>query len=390
LGLAVAEGSGKQAYTIAAGSDGEMAERVILYSNELFGHSRQSVVKIPAEDMARYAASKPGFNGFKPKEQYRPFTGGRLIAHILGNMVGHGAFHKHIPSPIFNANRSTQIAFLKSLIAGDGHIRVRPAKGQVEIGITTISPKLVTDTIFLCRQAGIWGCVGKHGDATSSRGVVNQKSYRITLSGGVNTRDFIINNSLKYSSRTAFEGIPCKLLQMELHTEKKRIKRVPYNETYPCGARVVPIRTQTLYQQMLSQLEDWAVLEVVGIEKVKPSIPYVYDLVVPGNHTFVAGTGLILVHNSGGETFRVNFAVRLALSEVLAQRSGARLQTLVIDEGFGSQDTLGRQRLIEAINMVSQDFEKILVITHIDELKDAFPSRIEVEKTDRGSRVRVW
>ena len=93
---------------------------------------------------------------------------------------------------------------------------------------------------------------------------------------------------------------------------------------------------------------------------------------------------------SGGEAFRVNFAIRLALSEVLAQRAGARLQTLVIDEGFGSQDAQGRQRLIEAINLVSQDFSKILVITHIDELKDAFPARIEVEKTQRGSTVSVF
>jgi exonuclease SbcC len=93
---------------------------------------------------------------------------------------------------------------------------------------------------------------------------------------------------------------------------------------------------------------------------------------------------------SGGEAFRVNFAIRLALSEVLSQRAGARLQTLVIDEGFGSQDAQGRQRLIEAINLVRQDFAKILVITHIDELKDAFPMRIEVEKTPRGSAVRIF
>lgn len=92
---------------------------------------------------------------------------------------------------------------------------------------------------------------------------------------------------------------------------------------------------------------------------------------------------------SGGEAFRVNFAIRLALSEILAQRKGARLQTLVIDEGFGSQDVQGRQRLIEAINIVKNDFEKILIITHLDEMKDAFPNRIEVEKTDRGSSVRV-
>jgi exonuclease SbcC len=92
---------------------------------------------------------------------------------------------------------------------------------------------------------------------------------------------------------------------------------------------------------------------------------------------------------SGGEAFRVNFAIRLALSKILAQRKGARLQTLVIDEGFGSQDTQGRQRLIEAINLVKNDFAKILVITHLDELKDAFPTRIEVEKTERGSTLHV-
>ncbi len=93
---------------------------------------------------------------------------------------------------------------------------------------------------------------------------------------------------------------------------------------------------------------------------------------------------------SGGEVFRVNFAVRLALSEILARRTGARLQTLVIDEGFGSQDTQGRQRLIEAINSVQKDFAKILVITHLEELKEAFPSRIVVEKTMQGSTLQVF
>jgi exonuclease SbcC len=92
---------------------------------------------------------------------------------------------------------------------------------------------------------------------------------------------------------------------------------------------------------------------------------------------------------SGGEAFRVNLAIRLALSELLAIRAGARLQTLVVDEGFGSQFGQGRQHLIEAINMVKDDFAKVLVISHIDELKEAFPSRIEVEKTERGSTLRV-
>jgi exonuclease SbcC len=92
---------------------------------------------------------------------------------------------------------------------------------------------------------------------------------------------------------------------------------------------------------------------------------------------------------SGGEAFRVDFAIRIALSRLLARRAGAQLQTLVIDEGFGTQDAQGRERLVEAINAIQDDFVRVLVITHIDELKDAFPARIEVTKTPDGSVVEV-
>jgi len=92
---------------------------------------------------------------------------------------------------------------------------------------------------------------------------------------------------------------------------------------------------------------------------------------------------------SGGEAFRINFAIRVALSKLLARRAGARLQTLIVDEGFGTQDTQGRERLVEAIGSVQDDFERILVITHIEELKDSFPVRIDVFKTPQGSQISV-
>jgi exonuclease SbcC len=92
---------------------------------------------------------------------------------------------------------------------------------------------------------------------------------------------------------------------------------------------------------------------------------------------------------SGGESFRVDFAIRIALSKLLARRAGAQLQTLVIDEGFGTQDAVGRDRLVEAINSIAGDFARIMVITHIEELKDAFPVRIEVTKTASGSQFTV-
>lgn len=92
---------------------------------------------------------------------------------------------------------------------------------------------------------------------------------------------------------------------------------------------------------------------------------------------------------SGGEAFRINFALRIALSKLLARRAGAQLRTLFIDEGFGSQDEDGRDKLVDAINTIQSDFDLILVITHIDELRDSFPVHLLVEKTAAGSTVTI-
>jgi exonuclease SbcC len=92
---------------------------------------------------------------------------------------------------------------------------------------------------------------------------------------------------------------------------------------------------------------------------------------------------------SGGEAFRINFAIRIALSRLLARRAGAQLRSLFIDEGFGTQDARGREQLVSAINNIQDDFDRILVITHIEELKEAFPTRIEVLKTPQGSQFQL-
>jgi exonuclease SbcC len=92
---------------------------------------------------------------------------------------------------------------------------------------------------------------------------------------------------------------------------------------------------------------------------------------------------------SGGESFRINFAIRIALSRLLAHRAGAQLRSLYIDEGFGTQDAVGREQLVAAINSIQEDFDLILVITHIDEMKEAFPVRIEVSKTPQGSKFEL-
>ncbi len=92
---------------------------------------------------------------------------------------------------------------------------------------------------------------------------------------------------------------------------------------------------------------------------------------------------------SGGEAFRINFSVRLALAKLLAQRAGTSLQMLIVDEGFGTQDAEGCHRLVGAINAIAADFACILTVTHMPQFKEAFQTRIEVYKGDRGSSLQV-
>lgn len=92
---------------------------------------------------------------------------------------------------------------------------------------------------------------------------------------------------------------------------------------------------------------------------------------------------------SGGEAFRINFAMRLAFARVLSQRQGCTLQTLIIDEGFGSQDREGCQRLLSSINAIAHEFACILVVTHVPQLQEAFSTVIEVTKTNEGSKIHL-
>lgn len=93
---------------------------------------------------------------------------------------------------------------------------------------------------------------------------------------------------------------------------------------------------------------------------------------------------------SGGEAFRADFALRIALSKLLARRAGAQLRTLIIDEGFGTQDANGLEQMIDCIQTISEDFSKVLVVTHLEVIKNAFPTRIEVSKEpDTGSHFEV-
>ena len=93
---------------------------------------------------------------------------------------------------------------------------------------------------------------------------------------------------------------------------------------------------------------------------------------------------------SGGEAFRIDFALRIAISKLLARRAGTSLQTLIIDEGFGSQDEEGLTHMMNAIYAIQEDFSKIIIVSHLNSMKDQFPVHMIVEKEASGSKVTVF
>lgn len=74
---------------------------------------------------------------------------------------------------------------------------------------------------------------------------------------------------------------------------------------------------------------------------------------------------------SGGEEDIANLCIRLAISKLIAQRSGRTLSLLILDEVFGSLDENRRNNVVELLSNLSHDFEQIILITHIDEIKES-------------------
>lgn len=93
---------------------------------------------------------------------------------------------------------------------------------------------------------------------------------------------------------------------------------------------------------------------------------------------------------SGGEAFRVDLAIRIALSTILARRNKFRCETLLIDEGFGSLDPAGKQRFVKLAAVLSDTFKRIVLVTHTD-LSDYYDTKdlVRVEKRDGVSELLV-
>ena len=92
---------------------------------------------------------------------------------------------------------------------------------------------------------------------------------------------------------------------------------------------------------------------------------------------------------SGGETFMASISLALALTDVISNRTGGiSLESLFIDEGFGSLDETSLEKALSTLEEIREN-RCIGLISHISEMKRRIPAKLEIKKTTIGSKTKI-
>lgn len=249
---------------------------------------------------------------------------------------------------------------LPELEARDEHLRGLEPRLEDGDGPGSADLEATLSRVRARRDEGLSSVAALRRDAETFRREISE-APRLKRALAQNEKDALLYGELV----TAFgpEGIPALIIEQAIPELE--------HEANAVLSRLTQHRTQVALES-IRDLKSGGTRETLDIRITDDQGERAYELF------------------SGGETFRVDFALRIALSKLLARRAGAPLQTLVIDEGFGTQDADGVERLVDAIQSVREEFEKILIITHVESVKRAFPTTVAVTKSaDRGSTFQV-
>ena len=93
---------------------------------------------------------------------------------------------------------------------------------------------------------------------------------------------------------------------------------------------------------------------------------------------------------SGGESFMASLALALGLADAVREESGGfELQTLFVDEGFGTLDDDSLEQVMDVLDGLREGGRAVGVVSHVAELRTRIASQVEVVKTERGSTVHL-
>jgi DNA repair exonuclease SbcCD ATPase subunit len=93
---------------------------------------------------------------------------------------------------------------------------------------------------------------------------------------------------------------------------------------------------------------------------------------------------------SGGEAFFTSLSLALGLSDVVQNHAGGKkLDTLFIDEGFGSLSDDVLDKALDVLNQLTEGNRLVGIISHVDKLGESIPQKIRVKNTDKGSTLSL-
>ncbi len=102
-------------------------------------------------------------------------------------------------------------------------------------------------------------------------------------------------------------------------------------------------------------------------------------------HIYDQGGRFSIERFSGGENDLANLCLRIAISLLISESSGVEFSFIILDEIFGSQDTLRKENILNALAKLKNRFRQMFLITHIDDIKDSVENLIYVTENDDGT-----
>lgn len=93
---------------------------------------------------------------------------------------------------------------------------------------------------------------------------------------------------------------------------------------------------------------------------------------------------------SGGESFMAALSMALGLSDIIQNAAGGiRLDTMFVDEGFGSLDDMAREQAIKVLYELAGNDRLVGIISHVNELKEQIETKLIVTRTEKGSKIKI-
>ena len=161
------------------------------------------------------------------------------------------------------------------------------------------------------------------------------------------------------------------------------------------------------HQQLLNELDGiFGSFKTNILERIRPIIANTasnlfkrvtkgrYESIIVNKHfeflIYDNGIPYPLHRFSGGETDLANLCLRIGISKAIAEISGSEeIGFLGFDEVFGSQDDDRRDQIMQALEMLKEQYRQIYIISHITSVKEEFPNVLDVRHGGDGS-VGVW